>query len=127
MAHSVDNTGSVFVCPQATTRKDDFKEQKDAIRKQTFNLANVETLSRGKKMITLAKRKRSRPDHNCPIFSQPVAAVIKRNRKSAAPIKRRETMKPALASREINMSLLVKLSDEPIGEGMFGQVFLAEY
>ena len=127
MADSVDDAGSVFVCPQATTRKDDFKEQKDAIGKETFNSANVETLSRGKKMITLAKRKRSRPDHNRPIFSQPVAAVIERNLKSAAPIKQRETMKPAPAPREINTSLLVKLSDEPIGEGTFGKVFLAEY
>ena len=95
-----------------------------ATRKTVF-LANVETLSQGKKFVTLSKLKRQRPEvsnHNPPVFIKPSAVV----HENVAPINRRRKLKPPTV-RKINTSLIVKTSGEPTGSGTFGQVFLAEY
>ena len=92
---------------------------------KTVSSANVETLSRGKKFVTLSKLKRQRPEvsnYNPPVFIKPSAVV----HDNVAPIYRGRKLKPP-AVREINRSLIVKTSGEPIGSGTFGQVFLAEY
>lgn len=90
-----------------------------------FFSANVETLSRGKKFVTLPTLKRQRPEvsnHNPPVFIKPSAAVYE----NVAPINRGRKLKPPTV-RKINTSLIVKNSSEPIGSGTFGQVFLPEY
>ena len=93
--------------------------------RKTVFLANVDTLSQGKKFVTLSKLKRQRPEvsnHNPPVFIKPNAVIYE----NVAPSNRGRKLKPHTV-REINTSLIVKTSGEPIGSGTFGQVFLAEY
>lgn len=64
--------------------------------------ANVKTLSRRKRIVTLSKLRRQRPEvsnHNPPVFIKPSTVV--------APITRGRKLKPPTV-REINTSLIVK-------------------
>ena len=76
-------------------------------------------------MIALAKLKR--PDisaHNLKMFSRTLALTIKFT------TSRQLEKQPSSTSKsvqEIDRSLIVKISQEPVGCGTFGQCFLARY
>jgi len=82
-------------------------------------------LSRGQKMIALAKF--NRPEisaQNPKMFSKTLTPTIKftTNRKLE-----KQPSSTSKSVREINRSLISKISQEPVGCGTFGQCFLARY
>ena len=77
-------------------------------------------------MVSMAA-KRQRPDvasYNTQKVLQKTSAVVESSKSTTT--KRLKNQKAAVV-REINTSLLVKISDQPIGAETFGQVYLAEY
>ena len=91
------------------------------------NIANKASqgLSRGQKMIALAKFKR--PDissQNPKMFSKTLAPTIEFTTNRQLEKQPSSTSKSV---REIDRSLIVKISQEPVGCGTFGQCFLTRY
>ena len=80
-------------------------------------------LSRGKKLLSLAKLKRTRPE----VSSQSNSRIFNKSRtgKSAEDGRKPETRLQAV--QELDPSLLIKTDDRPIGSGTFGNFFLAKY
>ena len=88
------------------------------------NEKSLQALSRGQKMVTAANRFR-RPDiplQTNKMFSK--SLTVKSTAKSH--LRKRLNSDPMLV-REIDRSLFVKISEEPIGCGTFGECFLAWY
>ena len=79
--------------------------------------------SRGKKLLALAKLKRTRPE----VSSQNNSRVFNKSKtgKTAEDRGKQETRLQAV--QELDPSLLIKTDDRPIGSGTFGNVFLAMY
>lgn len=74
------------------------------------------TLSRGKKLLSLAKLKVSSKGHP-PVF----------NKSSNRTGKTVEDRRKPEVVQELDVSLLAKIKENPIGSGTFGKVFLARY
>lgn len=92
---------------------------------ETFSYKASQGLSRGQKMLALVKLKR--PDisaHNPKMFSKTIARTVKFTTSRQLEKQPSSTSKSV---REIDRSLIVKISQEPVGCGTFGQCFLARY
>lgn len=91
--------------------------------------------SRGKKCVALAKMKISESStrRNTFTFTMPVSSTAvpttARIKKAVVPLDKPEhsSDQTSWKPREIDRSLIVKISDEPIGSGTFGDCFLADY
>ena len=87
-------------------------------------------LSRGRQMINLSL-KRKRPEISTKLDDQPrvfsKSSRVDKSTRRATITTPHQKKNPLPALREICPSLLNKTSDEPIGSGTFGAVFLAEY
>ena len=111
----VDSEG----CPQKQVSIEKTKHQE-------FNADKAsQGLSRGQKMIALAKLER--PDisaQNPKMFSKTLTLTIKftTNRQLE-----KQTSSTSKSMCEINRSLMSKISQEPVGCGTFGQCFLVWY
>lgn len=87
---------------------------------------SITTCSRGQKMVAMALK---RPELSA---TNKIRTVVKssglpREKVEKAPSRRSEKTLQTAGQREIDPSLVRKISDEPIGSGTFGNVFLAEY
>lgn len=83
--------------------------------------------SRGRQMLALSL-KRKRPEISTKLDEQPhVFSKSARVGMSTRPTITTPDQKNLPVVREICSSLLIKTSDEPIGSGTFGTVYLAEY
>ena len=79
--------------------------------------------SRGKKLLSLAKLKRTRHE----VSSQSNSRVFNKSRTGKTAEDRRKPETRLQAVQELDPSLLIKTDDRPIGSGTFGNVFLAKY
>ena len=99
-----------------------------AISKEKNTSEEPVNMSRGRKMVALAKFKRPNisTQNRSKRFSErdSIISTVTEKRKEFSPKQRNV---PKLAVREIDRSLLVKTRSEPIGSGTFGNCFLAEY
>lgn len=102
------------------------KKLEDIREVQQGNILNSAVCSRGQKMVALAKLKKPELANNKPrmFIQNSIAERVERAATSRA-IERKNTTLTSL--RELDPSLLVKTSDNPIGSGTFRIVFLAEY
>ena len=78
------------------------------------------TLSRGKKLLSLAKLKK-RPEVSSKSHPRVFNNSSNRTRKTVEDRRKPEAVK------ELDVSLLAKVKENPIGSGTFGNVFLARY
>lgn len=89
-------------------------EIKEVVNRDNIPKSSITKCSRGQKMVPMAlKRTESRG--------------LPREKVDKAPSRRSEKTLQIAGQREIDPFFVKKISDEPIGSGTFGNVFLAEY
>ena len=89
--------------------------------------------SRGKKCVALAKMKTSESStqipSTVPVSKYTAGLATARIKKAVVPLHKPEhnSNRTPWKPREMDRSLIMKISDEPIGSGTFGDCFLADY
>ena len=120
ISHSVS-----LPCLDTPTKKRKIEIKEDANR-DNIPKSSITARSRGQKMVAMALK---RPEVSATNKTRTVleSRGLPREKVEKAPSRRSEETLQIAGRREIDPSLVKKISDEPIGSGTFGNVFLAEY
>ena len=112
-------------CPEPPSKKKKIAIKEDANR-DNIPKSSITTSSRGQKLVAMALK---RPELSATNKIRTVleSRGLPREKVEKAPSRRPEKTLQTAGKREIDPSLVKKISDEPIGSGTFGNVFLAEY
>lgn len=120
IAHSVS-----LPCLATPPKKKKIEIKEDANRGNILT-SSITKCSRGHKMVAMAlKRPELSATHK--IRTVLKSSELPREKVEKAPSRRSKKTLQTAGQREIDPSLVKKISDEPIGSGTFGNVFLAEY
>lgn len=116
-----ESAGSGLTVKKKMVKRDEEQEGEHENPVSALNAGIM--LSRGKKLLSLAKLKRTRSE----VSSQNNSRVFNKStiRRPAEDQGKQEARLKAV--QELDQSLLIKTNDKPIGSGTFGNFFLAMY
>lgn len=101
-------------------------EIKEVVNRDNIPKSSITKCSRGQKMVPMAL-KRTELSATNKIRTVLESRGLPREKVDKAPSRRSEKTLQIAGQREIDPFFVKKISDEPIGSGTFGNVFLAEY
>lgn len=120
ISHSVS-----LPCLETPTKKRKI-EIKEVVNRDNIPKSSITKCSRGQKMVPMAL-KRTELSATNKIRTVLESRGLPREKVDKAPSRRSEKTLQIAGQREIDPFFVKKISDEPIGSGTFGNVFLAEY